>query len=195
MRDNKIMLTVEEITDNFDTFASLCEELGDRSEAATKMVEHFGERLAMAPAAAAPKYAGAYHGGLIATNLQTLHNASQLVKTFDIDVKKSSLILCSLFHNIGVLGTKETDLYIEQENDWRRENLGEMFAFNQDISFMTIADRSTYLLQEFGINLEEDEYLAIRLANWDNRRYHWLEPPLAFVTYAASRLTSFGEKD
>lgn len=187
------MLTPQQIQENFDTFHDLCKELGDRTEGALALVEHFAERLAMAPAAASPKYAGAYHGGLIATNLQTLQNASDMVKTYDLDVKKSSLILSCLFHNIGVLGTKDMDLYMEQENEWRREKLGEMFAFNDSISFMTIADRSTFLLQQFGINLEEDEYLAIRLANWDNRRYHWLEPQLAFVVYAASRLTSYSE--
>lgn len=186
-------LKQKQIEENFDTFRSLCEELGDRSEAALKLVDFFETRLALAPSSREPRFSGAYLGGLVATNLQTLENASKLVKMYGLDVRKTSLILCSLFHNIGVLGTKDQELYMEQTNDWRRDTLGELFAFNKDISFMTIADRSSFLLQEFGITLTEDEFLAIRLANWDNRRYHWQEPPLAFVTYAAARLTSFGE--
>lgn len=189
------MIDPQQIEKNFDIYCSLIEKLGKRAEAAENLVTHFGERLATAPAAQQTKYAGAYLGGLVDINLKILQNANRLVKEFGFEVKSSSLILCCLFHNLGCVGTKDMNLYRDQDNDWRRNNLGELFAFNDDISFMTIADRTRHLVQEFGIQLDEDEYLAMTLSNWDNRRYHWKEPPLAFVVYAAARITSFQKVD
>lgn len=185
------MLKKHELEENFDTFREFCESLGERSKSALELVDFFKERLALAPAAMSSKHSGAYLGGLISENLKLLENATKIVKTFSLDVSSESLILCCLFRNIGLLGTKEVDLYVDQTNEWRRDNLNEVFACNPNISFMTVTDRTVFLLQQFGIKLEEDEFLAITLSNNDNKRYQWSEPVLAFVIQSVSKLITY----
>lgn len=184
-------LTVEQMEENFGTFANLCEKLGEnRKEQAEKFIEHFSERLASCPAATKTAFAGAYHGGLIEQNLSVLKNALLLNKTFELRVKKSSILLCCLFRNIGNLGTKDEPLLEEQESQWHREKQGQMFKYNQKLNFMVPVDRTTFLMQQFGFDLSEDEYLALRLSGTRmTEEYSMNEPPLAFLVYSASRIS------
>jgi len=189
-------LTLEQIEENFETFANLCEKLGEtRKDKAEKFIEHFSERLASCPAATKTAFSGAYHGGLIEQNLAVLKNALLLNKTFELRVKKSSILLCCLFRNIGNLGTRDEQLLEEQENEWRRNNMGEMFKYNQKLNFMAPVDRTTFLMQQFGFDLSEDEYLALRLSGTRmNEEYSMNEPPLAFLVYSSARIAMINDK-
>lgn len=189
-------LTIEKIEENFETFANLCEKLGEkRKEKAEKFIEHFSERLASCPAATKTAFSGAYHGGLIEQNLSVLKNALLFNKTFEMRAKKSSILLCCLFRNIGNLGTRDDQLFEEQESEWHRDKMGQMFKYNQKLSFMLPVDRTTFLMQQFGFDLSEDEYLALRLSGTKmNEEYSMNEPPLAFLVYSASRISMINDK-
>ena len=97
------MLSAEEIKKNFDTFLKLCGALGDRSESVISMVNHFNERLALAPASSRKEFHNAFPGGLIDHSLRVLANANALVKVWETseNIPKDSLILSSLFHDFG----------------------------------------------------------------------------------------------
>lgn len=125
-------LTAEQIESNFNKFRALCEKLGDRSEAALKMVDDIGERLAVCPASAKKEFHNAFPGGLVDHSLRVLQNAMILTKAFGWKVPKESLIIGCLFHDLGKLGDHKDDYYVAAE-PWRAEKLGEMYSYNREI--------------------------------------------------------------
>jgi hypothetical protein len=66
-------------------------------------------------------------------------------------------------HDLGKMGTVEEEAYIEQSDNWRKEKLGELYTYNNKIEFMSVPDRSLYLLQTHGIEYSKNEYLSIKL--------------------------------
>lgn len=192
-------LSPEDIAANFDKFRSLCEKLGDRSEAALAMVDHLGERLALCPASSRKDFHSAYPGGLVSHSLRVLSYAMKLCKTFGWSVSKESLIIGCLFHDLGKVGTLDADLYIPQDSDWHREKIGEMYKHNKDIQHMTVPDRGVWLCQHFGLKLTQDEWLAIKLNDGqyiqENAPYKMREPLLADIVHQADIIATKEEKD
>jgi len=197
-------LTPEEITANFDKFRSLCEKLGDRSEAALALVDHLGERLALCPASSRKEYHNAMAGGLVDHSLRVLSNALKLCKTYGWDIPRESLIVSCLLHDIGKCGLIEddgnvVDYYIPQDSDWHREKLGEMYKKNKDMPYMTTRDRSIHMCQHFGLQLTKDEYLSILLNDGfvleENRPYCMKISQLVFAVMTADYISSMQEKD
>src|SRR4051812_7305779 len=132
------MLTPDEIEANYLKFRALCEKVGDRSEALVGMVDALGERLALCPASGRLSYHLACPGGLVDHSLRVLKNAFALAKTFNYDVSKPSLIIGSLFHDIGKVGDVNDDYYVPQASDWHREKLGEMYKHNENIPYLSV---------------------------------------------------------
>ncbi len=186
------MLELEQVTENFNSYMDLCTKVGKRKDVANTFIDHFGERLAACPASTKKSYSGAYPGGLIEANLNILKCALKINSVFELGVKKSSILFCCLFRNIGMLGTKDDELLIEQESEWHRDKLGEMYKYNKGLEFMTPADRTIFLMQEFGFVLSHDEYLALRLTGTKpNEEYSMSEGKLAFIISTASRIVTF----
>jgi hypothetical protein len=83
----------------------------------------------------------------------------------EIDFTREELIFSAIHHDLGKLGDEEGPLYIEETSDWHRRNQLQTYKYNQDIQYMTISDRTFYLLQKYGITITKKEMLGIRLAN------------------------------
>jgi hypothetical protein len=197
-------LEPEKIAENFDKFRSLCERLGDRSESALKMVDSLGEQLAMCPASGRKEYHSSFPGGLVDHSLRVLGNAMKVTKAFGWDIPKDSLIISSLFHDIGKVGVAEddgtvTDYYVPQDSDWHREKLGEMYKYNKEMQYMTTPQRSVHLCQSFGLRLKQDEYLSILLNDGfvldENKSYCLKIRPLVFATMTADYVSTMQEKN
>jgi len=192
-------LTPEQIAENFEKFRSFMEKLGDRSAPALSLVDHLGERLAMCPASSRKEYHAAFPGGLVDHSLRLLSNALKLCKTFNWDVPKDSLIIGCLLHDLGKVGDHEKDYYVPQDSDWHREKLGEMYKHNKDIQSMTVPDRGVWLCQRFGLELTQDEWLAIKLNDGqyaeENAPYKMKEPTLADVVHIADYISTKQEKN
>jgi len=186
------------ITTNYARFEEICGELGDRSELVLRMIDHLANRLAIAPASTKERLHSAYPGGLIAHSLKVLDLAQKLSKSLNMPVSDESLKITCLFHDLGKVGDLETDYYLPQDNDWRRDNLGEMYTINWDLQKMPHEDRSLWLLQHFGITLTMDEWVAIKIHNGPyadaNEYYSMAEPTLALLVHMADRLSVQDEK-
>jgi len=176
---------------DYEMFRSLCEKLGHRSKAAAELLSHIEERLVTCPSSERNEYFNSFPGGLLDHALKILDASYKLVKAHDAKLPRESIILCSLFCLIGKVGDEEKDLYLPQDNDWRRNNLGENYKFNPELRHMRATHRSLYLLQKFGIDLTQEEWLAILLADGltdDTRLYSMKEPTLALVISSANKL-------
>jgi len=192
-------LTPEQIEENFKKFRSLCEKLKDRSKAVLAMVDAIDERLALCPASAKRDFHCAYPGGLVIHSLHVLENVITLNGAFAWDLPKDSMILASLMHDIGKLGTPTEDFYVQQTDSWRLEKLGECYKYNDAIPYMSTPDRSLFLCQHFGVKLNHDESLAIKLNDGfvveDNKKYCLKTPKLAFAVMTADYIATMEEKD
>jgi hypothetical protein len=196
--DFSMSLTPEEIEQNFLKFASLCTKLGDRSEAATRMVETLGERLAVCPASGRMDFHACFPGGLVDHSLRVLGNAMKLCKAFEWSLPKDSLIIGTLFHDLGKVGDHEQDYYVPQTEQWRADKNGEIYTFNKNIQYMTVPDRGVFLCQHFGLRLTQAEHLAIKLNDgWvvqENKAYCLKEPLLVHVVQTADYISTMQEK-
>jgi hypothetical protein len=139
---------------------------------------------------------------LVDHSLRVLQNAITLKDAFEWDLPKESLIITALFHDLGKVGypgtQEDQNYYVETADQWRRDKLGEMYTYNRDITYMSVPDRSLYVLQYYGVRLTIDETLAIRLhdglAVEANRAYSMKEPPLADVLHMADMIATKQEK-
>lgn len=191
-------LSAEEIEKNYETFVRLCDTLGDRAPAVKKLIDHFGDRLAICPASAKISYHCCFVGGLVCHSLRVLANAMKLAKTYNEDLPKESIIISCLFHDIGKLGTLDDDYYVDQTNDYYRK-IGNMYEYNKQIQYMNTSHRTLYLLQHFGIHLSSDEFLAILLCDGlsseEMKSYTLHEPTLATIVHQADYWATISEKN
>jgi hypothetical protein len=162
------------------------------------LVDHLGARLVMCPASSRKQYHAAYPGGLVEHSLHVFANARKLVGLYELDVPLQSLIISCLFHDIGKVGDLDKDYYVEQTNNWRVENYGEVYFTNPNIQWMPSSERGLWLLQHFGVKLSNDEWIAIRCNDGmytdENRPYAMKEPRLALVVHHADRIACEQEK-
>lgn len=190
-------ISAEKIEENYNKFISLCKKLGDRSPAVLKMMDDIGERFALAPASAKLDYHCAFAGGLCDHSLRVLQNAYKLMQTWEFEFPKESIIISCLFHDLGKVGDDKEDYYVTQKEDWKYKR-GEVFDYNKNMKYMSVTDRSLWLLQKYGVQLSQDEYLAISLSDGQyvesNRSYSMKEPMLSLVVHQADVYSTRWEK-
>lgn len=177
----------EFIKKNFEKTLSLIENtvVSDRKQKILDLFSFFDTRYATAPASQNKSYHSAFNGGLAFHNLEVLRWVGRFAGMMAKDeFSNETLLVASLLHDIGLLGTKETEYFLPQTNKWKKDQ-GIMFEINPEISFVKIPHRSLFLLQQFEIKLSEDEYLAFLLQDGQNdetnRHYNFKQPKLAEI--------------
>jgi|TARA_R110000824_G_scaffold148903_2_gene318860 hypothetical protein len=142
---------------------------------------------------------GGEAGALIAFSLQVALKAKALASAFGVDPK--SIVKVSLLHELGKMGhlsEESRQLYLEQDSDWHREKLGQNYKYNPGCSRMNIGHRTLWMLSSLGINLNQDEFVAVLTSQGfhlqENSFYASTAPPVACLLQA-SRLAviSFSE--
>ena len=79
----------------------------------------------------------------------------------DKKVGVESLLTVCFLHQIG-----KAKMFVEQTSQWHKDNKGEKFKFNEELSPMTVTERSVYYALSSGIKLTEDEVYA--MYNYNN---------------------------
>jgi hypothetical protein len=159
------MSAADRIEKNFLTFQKLCRALGNRRPEAELLVDEMANEIAMCPASSRKSFHDCYPGGLVEYSLRVLRNAKQLNTQYDFSCSEESMILVCLFHAIGKAGDLDGPFYVPQESEWHREKLGQMFKTSDEIVPMSWNDRSLFLLQHFDVEIQQDEWIAIRMCD------------------------------
>jgi len=196
------MLTPEDIEKNWARFCGLCEKVGDRAPTIKLMLDELDLRLALCPGSAKKEFHGAFPGGLVDHSLRVLNKLIVLNKSFGWGLQKDSMIIAALFHDIGKVGLPgsdpENDFYVPQQDNWRREKLGEEYMYNNAITYMTTPDRSVFMMQHYGIKLSADEWLALKLNDGfvlqENKAYCLRISPLVNGVMTADYVATMEEK-
>lgn len=174
---------IEKIKSNWHTFEKLCKRLSD--ENLNNFLEALGERICICPSSMKKDQPGCYPGGLISHALDVTSAMRSLNDAFSLDLPIGSIIKVGLLHEIGKVGDASTPWHVDQDSDWHREKLGQIYKFNENLERMSISHQTLYLLQSFGISLTKEEWIAIQLSQGshfeENRFYVGSEPTLAIL--------------
>ena len=163
-------LNAEQISSNWDKFLNNIENYisSPRKEKLLEFYKNQSDRFVLMPAAANVNYHNCFPGGYV-EHVNRVVDAALEVKSmwekFGADMSTftvEELVFSAINHDLGKVGDSTNDLYIPSTNDWRKKNLGEHYSYNAEVGFMTIPDRSLFLLQEAGIPYTMNEMLAIR---------------------------------
>lgn len=176
-------MNIEKIESNWKTFENLCKKLSDPS--IEKMLETLGERIVTCPASPKKDQTGSFPGGLVQHSLDVTLTMRSLNDALDYKLPTASILKVGLLHDLGKIGSREKSYFIDQDSDWHRDKLGQLYKFNDELNKMSVSHRSLCLLQSFGIALTTDEWIAIQLSQGshfeENRFYVGHEPSLALV--------------
>ena len=163
-------LSAEQVQGNWEEFLSYIDRYisSPRKESLRSFYEERVERFILMPASHTTKYHNCFPGGYIEhvnrVIKASLHFA-KLWEKFGCDMTTftiEELVFAAMNHDLGKVGDSENDLYIPGQDEWRRKNLGEVYTYNTVVGFMTVPDRSLFLLQDAGIKYSLNEMIAIR---------------------------------
>ena len=138
----------------------------------------------------------AFPGGLVDHLLRVAGYAVKLNDMLPTELKqtKESVIRVSLLHSIGKVG-----LYKSCKSEWHIKNQGKMYDFNEELTSMTIGERSVYYMisnNQCDGWLTDVEYQAI--LNYDkdstDKMAEWHTSSLGEILKMAIKLAIMEEK-
>jgi len=154
-------INIEKLVEKFDTIIDSIKN-ENRKNQIKMMMEKIGSSYFIAPAAAKEEYHDAFPGGLLYHTLKVYSNMNRMCKMFYPDIDNDSIIITSLFHDLGKACTvSNQEIYIPIKEQWKLDR-GINYELNPEIrDGLTHAQRSVRLLSFYGIELTEEEYLSI----------------------------------
>ena len=163
-------ISPEQMAENLAKFYSMIDKYisGDRKDKLLDMYKDIEETLVTSPASTKISHHNAFAGGYLDHALRVTEAALVFEKVWDKfgqskNYTTEELAFSALNHDLGNLGTNEQPVYIPNQSQWHRENQGLMFNYNPNVTHMRISDRSLFVLQKYGIEVSENEFLAIKL--------------------------------
>lgn len=190
-------LSEEAVVKNMELVKKLVDTIPIRSEQIAKMLDQLPEYFT-GPASGREDYHGCFPGGLCDHSLRVAKNLSALAETLAKGkYQKSQLVFLGLMHDLGKVGDVGVPLYVPNPSDWHRKK-GMLYESNKALPYMPVCDRTMFLLQKFGIALESEEYIALRISDGPyekcNEKYGMKEPDLAVLLHMADRWACSQEK-
>ena len=163
-------LTPEQMMENLDKFYSLINKYisGDRKDKLLDMYKTIEETLTTSPASTRLSHHNAFAGGYVDHVIRVVEAALVFEKVWDKfgqnkNYTTEELAFSAINHDLGKLGTNNEPVYVPNQSQWHRENQGLMYNYNPNVTHMRIADRSLFVLHKYGVEVSENEYLAIKL--------------------------------
>ena len=164
-----MVLTAEQVKANYDVLLGGIDKYitGDRKGQFTDFYTKLDDRIALLPASHKKAYHNCFPGGYVdhvvrvVTAAFKLHSVWQEMGTKDTYTEEE-LFVSALNHDLGKIGSIDETSVHPSTDEWRKKNLGEMYTFNKKIEYMTVPDRSLFLLQEAGIQLSTNEWITIK---------------------------------
>ena len=165
-------LSAEDLLENWNKLLKYIPNYfeGERAENATKMYEHFQDRMMYTPASGREHYHNAFPGGYVMHVINVIECCLKIAKVWEEmgatpDWTEENIVFCAMHHDLGKVGDMEQDYYVPNPSEWHRINQGKIYDFNKNLNYMTVTDRAVFLLAKFGLDMTEQEYLALRLTD------------------------------
>lgn len=169
----------QKLKENWDLFTGLVTTKISNpivKEPLIELCKKLEDRLAICPASTKTEYVGAFAGGLVWHSLNVLKTMKDLNKAYEAKYTPDTLIVVSLFHDLGKLGNEEEDYYLPQQSDWHRKN-GFIYEVNKDLGSTSISSRTFWWLNNANVPLSEEEIHSIMSLNqmgqmWNSDLYN-----------------------
>lgn len=162
-------LTEEQLLENLNCFYDLIKKhiVSERKDKLLDMYKDLEDNLVFAPASTKKNYHNAFIGGFVDHTIRVTEFAMIFDKVWDKlgqkkDYSHEELVFSAINHDLGKLGYKDEPHYLPNDSDWHVKQ-GAYFKYNTKLTHMRVADRSLYMLQKYGIEVSENEFLAIKL--------------------------------
>ena len=162
-------LTEEKILENWNELKNVIDSFdGERKEKLNLMYDQLAERMMLAPASGIIHYHNCFAGGYVDHVLRVIECSRRLSQQWDeMGAEKNytdeELIFAALNHDLGKVGDMGNDYYIPNPSEWHRKNQGKLYKFNPKLDYMSVPDRSLFLLAQNGISYTYNEAMGIRL--------------------------------
>lgn len=163
-------LSAEELQSNLEKFYSFITNYitGDRANKLISFYKKREETLILSPASTKIHHHNCFAGGYVDHVNRVTETALILDRLWDKMGQQKNytveeLVFSAINHDLGKLGTNDQPFYIQNDSQWHIEKQGAYYKYNTNLTHMRIADRSLFYLQEAGISVNENEYLAIAL--------------------------------
>jgi len=186
-----------EISKAMEQVYTLIEQLPEPRKSQIKsFMDVMGARYATAPASGSIHKHDAEPGGLLTHSLDVYKNLKLMNDALGKDLPIDSMIICGLFHDLGKIGTLGgQDMYVLVTEQWRREK-GYRYEHNKDIKDgLSHAQRAVRLLSHYGVELTDDEYVAMLyhdgLYMKENELFKRVQTKLALLLHWADYYTAF----
>jgi hypothetical protein len=164
-----MVLTAEQIKENYEVLLKGIEKYvsEERKQPFLDFYNKLDERIALLPASHKKAYHNCFPGGYVEHVIRVITAAFKLDEVWKSMGTKDTytheeLFVSALNHDLGKIGSLEEVAVYPSTDEWRKKNLGEMYTFNTKIEYMTVPDRSLFLLQQAGIQLTTNEWIAIK---------------------------------
>jgi hypothetical protein len=164
------MLNEKQILEQWGEFISLIEnEIAEPRK--SKLIDFYNkyeERFILMPASMRPQYHNCFPGGYIDHVLRVVKASIDLYQVWmnsgiTPNFTREETVFSALNHDLGKFGTFTQESYIPNPSEWHVKNKGEIYTFNSEIEFMSVPDRSLWILNQLGLNVSKNEYLSIKL--------------------------------
>jgi hypothetical protein len=168
-----------------------------QSQIKSMMSSPIGEQFMTSPASTRRAFHNAFPCGLVAHSLNVVNFAVKLSDTLAPGRWPVWKIkFCALFHDLGKAGSPGKPYYTSTSEKWKLDK-EEGFQVSQE-EYMPNAEKSLYILQLYGVTLDYEETLAIRLNDGmgpvANKDYSFKEPLLSLIIHWADHFASRLEK-
>jgi len=164
------MLNENQIVQNWNDLEKIIETKfsKERTPKLKAMYAKLQDRMMMAPASGIVHFHNCFAGGYVDHVLRVIDCAKRIDSQWEImgaEVTHTDeeLIFSALNHDLGKVGDMTNDYYIPNPSEWHRKNQGKLYKFNPELDYMSVPDRSLFLLAQNGINYSYNEAIAIRL--------------------------------
>lgn len=163
-------MTAQQIQKHWDQILDYIETYiqEPRKSKLLEFYKQYESRLILMPASHKTAYHNCFPGGyishvnfVIAASLHLYEKWIDLGATQNFTIEE--LVFSALNHDLGKMGTKDEEFYLPNPSKWHVDNKGELYECNNKISYMSVPDRSLFLLTQHGISYNENEMLSIKL--------------------------------
>jgi len=181
----------------------------DQHKPFRRMVKVLLPVLQSTPASGSTKYHGAWPGGLLAHTWAVIEGGlaiEQTLRSFRPGVDPNntlaltrSIIKAGFLHDLGKIGDGRNPYYIDQDNEWRRDKLGEVYTIERDLNvmpYLPVPQRAVWLASQHGVNLTQEEVQAIIASDGPGTPQGkqiimtFLETPLTMIIHFADKWAS-----
>lgn len=140
-----------------------------RRAAVSNMMDCIADKYFTCPASYKIDYNSCFPGGLAFHSIKVMQGIFKLIHGLQIkNCNNDSIILLSLFHDVGKIGDGINDFYLQNDDYWKSR--GYYYKINDKFDGVSPYILSLYLLQKHNIVLTHDEYMAISYLSSNNRK-------------------------